>query len=133
MQARKLIATAQGIGFEGTECRSLPKAITTSAATQANATAGSVNARQRSAGARMLEWANRLATYAYLVDRDVNGDPIYGPDGLPTFQLDANGKAQKDPANPGADAALTKFVDSVQMMEQLAATFAQPVDWLPEP
>ncbi len=52
MQARKLIATAQGIGFEGTECRSLPKAITTSAATQANATAGSVNARQRSAGGR---------------------------------------------------------------------------------
>jgi len=89
--------------------------------------------RQKSAGARMLEWANLLATFAYLVDRDGNGDPILNPDGTPTFLLDANGDVQPDPANPGAIAALAKYADTVKMLEQLTATFEQPLDALPEP
>ena len=32
---------------------------------------------QKGVGARTLEWANWLATYAYLVNRDVGGMPIF--------------------------------------------------------
>ena len=91
--------------------------------------------RQKAAGPRMLEWANRLAAVAYLVDTDVGGDPIFTPEGPPSFILDADSKPQLDPASPGADAVLQKFVDNIDTFRQLTALFEQPLgEWdLPEP
>ncbi|MBW2527315.1 MAG: hypothetical protein JRI23_24245 [Deltaproteobacteria bacterium] len=91
--------------------------------------------RQKAAGARMLEWANKLMTLAYLVDRDVGGEPIYNPDGTPVLLLDVDGKPQLDPANPGAPAALARYVDTIDTMRELTAHFEQALgDWdLPQP
>jgi hypothetical protein len=91
--------------------------------------------RQRAVGARMLEWANRLLAIAYLVERDVNGDVVLDPSGKPILVLDVDGDPQLDPANPGADAVLAKYVDNIDMMRQLVKTFAQPLgdDDLPQP
>jgi hypothetical protein len=83
--------------------------------------------RQRSAGARMLEWANELLARAYLVDRDVNGAPLLDLYGTPILLLDVNGQPQPDPANPGADAVLQRYVDNIDMMRQLTQTFALPL------
>ncbi|MBI5610462.1 MAG: hypothetical protein HY902_16410, partial [Deltaproteobacteria bacterium] len=58
--------------------------------------------REKSAGARMVEWANRLLVFAYLVERDANGAPVTDAQGAPILVLDANGKPQLDPAHPGA-------------------------------
>jgi hypothetical protein len=91
--------------------------------------------RQKSAGARMLEWANKLVTVAYLVATDVNGDPIVDAFGTPQLILDVNGKAQLNPANPGADLVLGRYVDTIDQMRQLVETFMLPLDdWnLPNP
>ncbi len=91
--------------------------------------------RQRGVGARMLEWANRLLTFAYLVETDAAGDVLVNPDGTPVLVLDANGKAQKDPNNPGADLVLAKYVDTIEVLRQLTATFEQTLDeeYLPQP
>ncbi len=91
--------------------------------------------RQRGAGARMLEWANRLLTVAYLVQRDVDGNPILDAYGAPLLALDANGQPQLDPANPGADQVLARYVDTIDQMRQLVAYFMLPLDDdnLPQP
>jgi hypothetical protein len=88
---------------------------------------------QAGTGARILEWANHLLATAYLVDRDINGDPILGPDGRPTLLLDVDGLPQLDPSTPGADAELARFVDTVDLFHQLIHTFEQPLGELPEP
>src|SRR5262249_2208569 len=38
---------------------------------------------QKGAGARMLEWANKLVTIAYVVEVDSKGVPLTNPDGTP--------------------------------------------------
>ncbi|MBI5479452.1 MAG: zinc-dependent metalloprotease [Deltaproteobacteria bacterium] len=78
---------------------------------------------QRGVGARMLEWANQLLVLAYLVERDGFGQPVLNADGTPKLVLDANGRPQPDPANPGAVAALRKHVDNVGILRQLTSTF----------
>ena len=89
--------------------------------------------RQRSAGARMLEWANKLVTVAYLVQRDGNGDPIFNADGTPIL-VDGNGvpllpgdPPVLDPANPGADSVLARYVDTIDTMRQITVYFQQAV------
>jgi hypothetical protein len=91
--------------------------------------------RQKAVGARMLEWANTLLAIAYLVDVDMNGDVLLNPDGTPVLTLDVDGKPQKNPANPGADAVLARFVDNIDTMSQLGYAFTQPLTDadLPEP
>ena len=75
----------------------------------------------------MLEWANLLMTEAYLVDTDTTGAPILNPDGTPQLTLDANGKPQKNPANPQAYSALVKYVDLIDLMRQITHTFEMPL------
>ena len=91
--------------------------------------------RQRGIGARMLEWANRLVTFAYLVETDGAGEPLHNPDGTPVLVLGPDGKAQKNPNNPGADLVLQKYVDTIEILRQLTATFQQTLDeeYLPQP
>ena len=91
--------------------------------------------RQRSAGARMLEWANRLLTTAYLHQTDVNGDPLLDAYGSPLLLLDVDGKPQLDPSNPGADLVLQRYVDNIDQMRQLVELFSLPLDEgdLPQP
>jgi hypothetical protein len=89
--------------------------------------------RERSAGARMLEWANRLVTVAYLVELDPNGDPLHDPFGKPILLLDGNGKPQPNPASPGAILTLQRYVDNIDQFRQLVSTFALPFDELPQP
>jgi hypothetical protein len=78
---------------------------------------------QRGVGARMLEWANKLASVAYLVDKDENGKPMVNPDGSLVYTLDADGKVQVNQARPGADAVLQKYVDELEIFRQLITTF----------
>lgn len=84
--------------------------------------------RQKAIGARMLEWANHLATLAYKVQLDAGGAPLLNPDGTPVFVLDAGGKPEKNDQNPGAAAALQKYVDTIDLFRQLTAKFAMPLD-----
>ncbi len=89
--------------------------------------------RQRSIGARMLEWANGLLAVAYLVERDPRGVVRTNPDGTPKLLL-LNGKPQLDPENPGADATLKKFVTNIEVMRQLTSTYVMPLESsLPDP
>ncbi len=90
---------------------------------------------QKAAGARMLEWANKLLTEAYLVQLDLGGDPIVDAFGTPMLELDAQGKPQLNPAKPGADAVLQRYVDNIDTFRQLTALFEQPLsdDELPQP
>jgi hypothetical protein len=91
--------------------------------------------RQRGTGARMLEWANRLLAIAYIVQRDTNGNPVLDAGGAPILVPDAAGRAQKDPAHPGAGAALQKYVDTIDIMRQLTAEFGRALDGsdMPQP
>lgn len=89
--------------------------------------------RERAAGARMLEWANRLLTYAYEVERDAGGEPLLGPEKQPVFVLDANGKPKLDAANPGAAAVLDRYVSEIDLFRQVVQAFEQPTDGLPQP
>lgn len=90
---------------------------------------------ERAAGARMLQWANRLASLAYEVERDASDERIFLPDGRPMFVLDAAGKPVLDPTGSAAAAALVKYVDQIDLMRQVSATFAMPLGPgdLPEP
>jgi hypothetical protein len=83
--------------------------------------------RQKAVGARMLAWANHLMTLAYLVDTDAGGQPLFNPDGTPQLTLDANGKPQENPANPGAKGALQKYVDTIDIFRQLTSKFEMPL------
>ncbi len=82
---------------------------------------------QRSAGARMLEYANKLVSWTYQVELDSEGYVVFNPDGTPKLVLDADGKAQLDPNTPGAEGVLRKYVDTVDLFQQLTATFEMPV------
>ena len=90
---------------------------------------------QRGTGARMLEWANRLITLAYVVEKDPQGNVLLNPDGTPMLKLGPTGKVIKNPANPGAAGALQKYVDQIDLFRQLVTTFQHPLDeWsLPQP
>ena len=79
--------------------------------------------RQKGVGARMLEWANELLTVAYLVEVDAGGNLVLNADGTPMLKLDASGKPQVNGANPGAALTLQKYVDNIDIMRQLGATF----------
>jgi hypothetical protein len=83
--------------------------------------------RQISLGARMLEWANNLTAVAYQVQTDLNGNPLFNADGTPKLLLDANGKAQLNTDNAGADAVLQKYVDNVDLFRQLTSKFFRPL------
>jgi hypothetical protein len=48
-------------------------------------------------------------------------------DSSPVLLLDASGMPQKNPANPGAAAALQKYVDSIDLFRQITAFFEQPL------
>ncbi|MBL0194481.1 MAG: hypothetical protein IPQ09_09730 [Myxococcales bacterium] len=88
---------------------------------------------QKSIGARMLEWANRLVTIAYLVEREANGSVRMNADGTPKLLL-AGGKPQLDPENPGADATLKRYVTNIEVMRQLTSTYVMPLESsLPDP
>ncbi len=89
--------------------------------------------RQKGAGARMLEWANTLTTYAYVVDRDVNMEPILDPFSSPTFTLDGNGDRQV--ADADAQSVLQSYVQNIDQMRQIVTMFRQPLDdgGLPQP
>ena len=90
--------------------------------------------RMRSAGARMLEWANRLVTVAYQVQRDMMGEPILDQYGTPMLVL-VNGQPVLDTSNPGADLVLARYVDTIDQMRQLVELFSLPLDdgSLPQP
>ena len=88
---------------------------------------------ERGTGARVLAWANHLATLAYLVERDANDAPILQSDGRPKLVLDGKGAVQLDPAHPGADLELRRYVGSIDRYRQLVTTFEQPLGDLPEP
>jgi hypothetical protein len=91
--------------------------------------------QERGIGARMLEWANRLLTLGYLVERDGTGEARLNPDGTPILVRDADGRPQRNPQNPGATAALQKHVDTIDIFRQLTSTFSRSLsDWdLPQP
>jgi hypothetical protein len=81
---------------------------------------------QKGTGARMLEWANHLITEAYVVQLDVNNQPVLGPDGAPILVLDMNG--QVEVKSQAALADLQKFIDSIDLFTQLTSEFSQPLD-----
>jgi len=91
--------------------------------------------REKSAGARMLEHANTLVTWAYKVQTDAADNIVYNPDGTPALLLDADGRPQLDPDYAGAESELRKYVDSIDLFRQLTATFQQGVGVgdLPDP
>ncbi len=90
---------------------------------------------QRAAGARMLQWANRLLTVAYIVSRDGQGEAILDAQGQPTLIVDGNGQPQLDVTNVGADKALARYVDQIDTFRELTAHFEQSLtdEDLPQP
>lgn len=105
--------------------------------------------RQKSAGARMLEWGNKLVATAYCVLLDIDGYPIMEADGRPMFSAwdEANGEClydtplpdgeapHLDPETDGSDAVLARYVDTIDNMRQVTVHFQQALgDWdLPQP
>ncbi|MGC4113930.1 MAG: hypothetical protein QM765_04590 [Myxococcales bacterium] len=84
------------------------------------------NDYEKSAGARMLEYGNKLVAWTYLVETDQDAI-VYNADGTPKLILDANGKAQLDPETEGAEAVLRKYVDTIDLFRQLTSTFETPL------
>jgi hypothetical protein len=80
---------------------------------------------EKSIGARMLEWATTLLIQTYLVETDAQGYILLNANGTVKLKLDANGRPQKDPQTPGADAQLQKYMDQVDIFRQLTASFSQ--------
>lgn len=85
--------------------------------------------KQKSIGARMLDWANNLVYEAYVVDTDAQGYYLLNADGTPKLKL-KDGKPQLNPDFPGADAALRRYVANIEIMRQLVSTFVRPLDSL---
>jgi hypothetical protein len=83
--------------------------------------------REKSIGARMLEWANNLVYTAYLVETDAGGLYLLNPDGTPKLKL-KNGKPQLNPDYPGDDAVLKRYVANIETMRQLVGTFVVPLE-----
>ncbi|HSQ66449.1 MAG TPA: hypothetical protein VLM85_24670 [Polyangiaceae bacterium] len=90
---------------------------------------------QKGIGARMLEWGNKLVFYSYQAYVNTSGGPVLNPDGTPKLILDSQGHPQLDPNAGTTPATLDKFVDNIDLMRQLTATFNQPLDdnSLPQP
>jgi hypothetical protein len=90
---------------------------------------------QKGVGARMLEWANHLVSLVYVVQKDVNGNPVPNADGTPKLILDGQGHAQLVPDTAAEAAALQKYVDNIDIFRQLTSTFSRPLDQgsLPQP
>lgn len=90
-------------------------------------------AKEKSLGARMLEWANNLVYSAYVVETTAGGDYVLNPDGTPKLKL-VDGKPQLNEDYPGADVALKRYVANIDVMRQLVSTFVRPIgDSLPNP
>jgi hypothetical protein len=85
--------------------------------------------KEKSIGARMLDWANTLVYEAYLVQTDAQGFYLLNDDGTPKLAL-KDGKPQLNPDYPGADAALRRYVANIEVMRQLVRTFVRPLDSL---
>ncbi len=84
---------------------------------------------QRGIGARVLEWANKLVTLAYLVQRDpTTKAPLLNADGSPKLLLDASGRPQLDPEDVGARGTLRKFTSNIDILRQLTSTFQMGLD-----
>ncbi len=83
--------------------------------------------KQKSIGARMLDWANNLVYEAYLVETDAQGYYLLNADGTPKLKL-KDGKPQLNPDFPGADGALRRYVANVEVMRQLVSTFVRPLE-----
>jgi hypothetical protein len=90
--------------------------------------------KQKSVGARMLDWANNLVYEAYLCDVDKDGYYVLNADGTPKLTLDKDGKIQPNKDFPGGVAALRRYVANLEVMRQLVSTFVRPLsDSLPNP
>ena len=88
---------------------------------------------EKSAGARMLEWANNLVYEAYVVETDAQGFYLLNTDGTPKLKL-KDGKPQINPDIPGGDAALKRYVANLEVMRQLVSQFVVPLEsTLPSP
>lgn len=84
--------------------------------------------RQKSIGARMLEWANSLLEIAYRVETDNQGNVLLNPDGTAKLRLGPDGRPQRNPDYPTAFTTLRRFVDQLDVMRQLTATFQRSLD-----
>ncbi|MDB4934831.1 MAG: hypothetical protein JWP87_1803 [Labilithrix sp.] len=83
--------------------------------------------REKSIGARMLEWANNLVFDAYICETDAQGFYLLNPDGTPKLKL-KNGKPQVNPDVVGGDTNLKKYVSNIEVMRQLVQTFVVPLE-----
>ncbi len=89
--------------------------------------------KEKSIGARMLDWANNLVFEAYVCETDAQGYYLLNADGTPKLKL-ANGKIQPNPDFPGGVAALRRYVANLDVMRQLVTTFVRPLnESLPNP
>ncbi len=89
--------------------------------------------KQKTVGARMLDWANNLLEEAYICEVDAQGYYVLNADGTPKLKLKA-GQPQVNPDFPGSDAALKRYVANLDVMRQLVSTFVRPLnDSLPSP
>jgi len=89
--------------------------------------------REKSVGARMLEWANNLVYEAYKVDVDAQGFYKLNADGTPKLTL-KDGKPQPNTDFPGGIAALKRYVVQIELMRQLVGSFVRaPDEVLPQP
>jgi hypothetical protein len=91
--------------------------------------------RERTIGARMLDWANNLLCIAYTCQTDAQGYILLNTDGTPKLKLDKTTNAPiLNSDQPGGDAALRKYVTNLEVMRQLVTTFVRPLeDSLPNP
>jgi hypothetical protein len=85
--------------------------------------------RERTVGARMLDWANNLLCVGYTCQTDAQGNILLNTDGTPKLKLDAKTSAPiLNPDYPGGDAALKKYVTNIEVMRQLVSTFVRPLE-----
>jgi hypothetical protein len=84
--------------------------------------------REKSIGARMLEWANNLEFDAYICATDAQGFFLLNADGTPKLVLGKDGKPQVNPATIGGDTNLKRYVANIETMRQLVGTFVVPLE-----
>jgi len=90
--------------------------------------------REKTVGARMIDWANNLLCVGYTCQTDAQGFILLNADGTPKLKLDAKGSPILNPDYPGGDGALKKYVTNIEVMRQLVTTFVRPLeDSLPNP
>jgi hypothetical protein len=74
---------------------------------------------QKGIAARMLEWANSLAAFAYEVDVDAAGNPKLNADGSVKYVRDAQGKVKRAADAAAEYGALRKYVENLDVMREL--------------